>query len=123
MRINRQLAPGLGDLLPGSFVVPQNPLMPTRYIPKIGDLLPSRFAVPANPLISAIRGGLSGLSGCSGGCGCGGGSTDSSSGTGFLNGVALPGIGGLGDGLASVNWWTVGIAVGAVMLLTRSKKR
>lgn len=90
--IGRHPAPGFGELLPGSFVVPSNPIVPRSYIPHIGELLPASFPVPQNPLISAINsppgygmpntgggmcgmGGLSGLGsdcGCIGGmCGCG----------------------------------------------------
>lgn len=98
-------APGLGDLLPGFFVVPQNPittpgtaLVPTlqglngNRITKrsgIGDLLPGSFIVPQNPLRDALTGGMSGL-GCGSGCGggCGGPYT-------------LNGLRGLGDGTFS----------------------
>ena len=65
-------AAGFGDLLPGHFVVPQNPIrdagtpmvpsvqaasgnVPVR-IPKMGDLLPGMFVVPQNPLMAAIMG-------------------------------------------------------------------
>lgn len=76
-------APGLGDLLPGFFVVPQNPIqgVPTPVvasinakaggapvkIPTMGELLPGFFVVPENPLRNAL--GMSGL-GC-GSCGLG----------------------------------------------------
>lgn len=77
-------APGLGDLMPGSFVVPSNPirndgtpLVPSvqaaqggqvAYRPKIGDLLPGSFPVPQNPIVRNLSGGMAGL-----GCGdCGG---------------------------------------------------
>ena len=120
MQLRHHPSPGFGDLLPGFFVVPQNPLsQKAGYIPTIGDLLPSRFAVPQNPLIAAIRNNLSGLSGC----GCGGGSGDDTSDTGFINGVAIPGVGGVMDAFSSVNWMTVAIAVGAVVLMNRSKGR
>ena len=41
--LNYHPAPGLGDLLPGFFVVPQNPITDTQgttYVPRIGDILP-----------------------------------------------------------------------------------
>lgn len=80
-------APGLGDLLPGFFAVPQNPidvgLSGITYAPGIGDILPGAFAVPQNPikdytsgtvkLIGQQSGGAGQLNGqptC--GCGCGG---------------------------------------------------
>lgn len=85
--IGRHPAPGLGELIPGSFVVPQNPIMAASYIPHIGELLPASFVIPQNPLIAAMltpagtgmpnnTRGLtygSGLSGLGGGCGCRGG--------------------------------------------------
>lgn len=84
-------APGLGELIPGSYVVPQNPIVAASYIPHMGELLPATFVVPQNPLIAALatpagtgmpnntRGmaygsGMSGLGGCGcrgGMCGCG----------------------------------------------------
>jgi hypothetical protein len=86
MMTNYHPAPGLGDLLPGFFVVPQNPIVPTTYVPRIGDILPGKFAVPQNPIKDymsgrlnliarepGVVGTLNGMSGCSGGdCGCGG---------------------------------------------------
>lgn len=87
-RINFHPAPGFGDLMPGFFVVPQNPLRPgdtgtplvpslqatapgrTLRISRIGELMPGQFSVPQNPLMAAITGGMSGLGcGCSSGCG------------------------------------------------------
>ena len=63
-------APGFGDLLPGSFVVPQNPirdagtaLVPSvqaktgnqvTRVPHLADLLPASFDVPQNPLRDAL---------------------------------------------------------------------
>lgn len=96
-------APGLGDLLPGCYVVPQNPIQAAtrgiEYVPHVGELMPGSFVVPQNPLRNELMGyssvrpaaptaevvaemvALSGLGrcGCSGGsceqgfCGCGGG--------------------------------------------------
>jgi hypothetical protein len=82
-------APGLGDLLAGYFVVPQNPIRDagTPLVPSvqathpnkvmrvkhIGELLRASFTVPQNPLIRTLAdggqtSGMAGL-GCSGlGC-------------------------------------------------------
>lgn len=77
-------APGLGDLLPGSYVVPQNPLQGITYVPRIGEILPGAYVVPQNPIKDYMAGRLNligrepgakgtvnGISGV--GCGCGGG--------------------------------------------------
>lgn len=124
-------AQGFGDLLPGFFVVPQNPLWNNksrsrapmgfagaRYIPHIGDLLPSRFSVPQNPLISALRSGMS-LSGCccNGGDGSKGANAEDT-GAGYLNGQPLL-VKGAGEALSGVNWVTVAIAVGAAYMLVK----
>jgi len=91
-------APGLGELQPGWFVVPQNPLDgPVSYVRGIGDILHTGgFTVPQNPIrdYSAgyvlpigvqpgargmmnnkpVGGGCGGLGGgCGGSCGCGSG--------------------------------------------------
>lgn len=65
-------APGLGDLMTGFFVVPQNPIRDAELstpivasktakasgavvkIPSLGDLLPGMFVVPQNPLRNAL---------------------------------------------------------------------
>lgn len=94
-------APGFGDLLPGHFVVPQNPIRDagTALVPsvqaaahnkvtrvaKMGDLLPGAFTVPQNPLLAAIMGAepskpdahaakkaVAKLHGLGCGCGCAG---------------------------------------------------
>lgn len=91
MMTNFHPAPGLGDLLPGFFVVPQNPMHGVNYVPRIGDILPGSFPVPQNPIKDYMTGRLNliarepgvqgtingkpatGVSGCSGGsCGCSG---------------------------------------------------
>lgn len=82
-------APGMGDLLPGYFVVPNNPITSAAGGPgatgvgrvaHIGELMPASFVVPENPLMNALatvgRGPASqkslGGCGCTGlGCGCG----------------------------------------------------
>lgn len=101
MNIGYHPAPGLGELQPGWFVVPQNPVDgPVTYIRGIGDILSTGgFTVPQNPVISRasgvimpigtvpgapaqingkpVSGGLG--CGCGGSCGCGGGMGDISS--------------------------------------------
>jgi len=58
-------SPGLGDLLPGFFVVPQNPItmaeqeamgkpMHTTRVPHMGELVRASFTVPQNPLLNAL---------------------------------------------------------------------
>ena len=58
-------APGLGDLLPGFFVVPQNPIMAAEQsaagqpvqatrVPQMGELVRASFTVPQNPLLNAL---------------------------------------------------------------------
>lgn len=86
-------APGLGDLMPGWFAVPQNPITnraPITYTPTIGDILPGSFVVPQNPIRDFTNGQVkligqsnpsapgmvngmpvTGMGDC--GCGCGGG--------------------------------------------------
>lgn len=65
-------APGLGDLLPGWHVVPQNPIRDAELstaivasttakaggrvvkVPSMGELMPGMFVVPQNPLRTAL---------------------------------------------------------------------
>lgn len=78
-------APGLSDLAPGWFVLPQNPLhsqdntvlvptmaatAPGRWLhnPALADLVQASFVVPQNPLAEHLSQGLAGLRGM--GCGC-----------------------------------------------------
>lgn len=84
--INFHPAPGLGDLMQGWFVVPQNPvrdggtvlvpsvqaMAPGRVMrkPKLGEFLPATFAVPQNPVAKNLATHMGGLS-CAG-IGCGG---------------------------------------------------
>lgn len=68
-------APGLSELLPGWFVVPQNPILAggsaaVKYTPRIGDLIAAKYSVPQNPILAADR-RLAGI-GCGGGCSCSG---------------------------------------------------
>lgn len=71
-------APGIGELMPGHFAVPQNPMLRDAGVmirqPKLGELMPGYFTVPQNPLLNELN-GMSGLTGKAkegvGGCGCG----------------------------------------------------
>lgn len=124
MYLSTHPAPGLGELVPGSFWVPQNPLVPgtftgeVAYIPRAVERLPGRCGVQSNPLYKALNGGINGsgpsgvgcgddcagMGGCGcaagGGCGCGG----SCGGTGSC-GVGC-GMGSISDSLASA-WSSV----------------
>lgn len=68
-------APGLGVMLPGWFVVPNNPFeppVPVAYQPTLRELMPAKFAVPENPLIRALSLGAAPKCLCTGiGCGLG----------------------------------------------------
>jgi hypothetical protein len=102
-------APGLGDLLTGYYVVPQNPLQMAQegvsVKPALGDFVAASFVVPQNPLLAQITGtvapigqgaagtplmrkkrptsSMSGLGGC--GCGCSGGGGGCGGGMGTLS--------------------------------------
>jgi len=72
MRIARR-AIHLGDFVPGSFAVPQTPVVLTaptvrRRSNGVAEFVPGKFVVPQNPVSDAQRSG-GGM-----GCGCGGGS-------------------------------------------------
>ena len=119
MQINRQLAPGLGDILPGNFVVPQNPItspIAGAYVPHIGELMPGKFVVPQNPLLVALSGKtMPGV-----GCGCGSGPGDD--GLGALDLSSFSSLGtSITDSISSLPW-TVWAALGAgvVLLITLS---
>jgi hypothetical protein len=81
-------APGLSDLAPGWFVLPQNPLTmgpstvlvptmaataPGRWTrtPTLADLVQASFPVPQNPVVQNLVMGLQGLRGMRGCCGIG----------------------------------------------------
>lgn len=68
-------APGLGLMLPGWFVVPNNPLQARQavaYQPTLGEIMPARFVVPENPLLRALSLGAAPKCLCSSmGCGMG----------------------------------------------------
>ena len=56
--VNVHPAPGLGEMLPGWFVVPNNPFRPRAVVgvgKGVGMMLPAGFVVPQNPLIDALR--------------------------------------------------------------------
>lgn len=96
-------APGFGDLVPGFFVVPQNPIrdLGTPMVPSVqaatgnrpayrahlAELMPGRFAVPQNPLRFSLA--TVGLSGGLNACGCGGGCGS----CGCASGTGLSGLG------------------------------
>jgi hypothetical protein len=82
MQLDLHPAPGVGELMPGWFAVPQNPLRPgsrlltnhiraalvderskARYAPRIGELVEASFTVPQNPLLDRLLAPASG-------CGC-----------------------------------------------------
>jgi hypothetical protein len=103
--LNYHPAPGLSDLAPGWFVVPQNPLAmgpstvlvptmgataPGRWLrnPTLADLVQASFAVPQNPIVQNLAGSLAGLRGL--GCGCSGGCNGGSNFYG-LNGLGQVG--------------------------------
>ena len=105
-------APGLGDLLPGSFVVPQNPILDAGTalvpsvqaaaggrvvrVPHIGELLPARFDVPQNPLRDALLSASVVKTQSTKGMGC----------VGCMAG--LDGLGGMGDlssSITSITSW------------------
>lgn len=123
--LNFHPAPGLGDLLPGAFVVPQNPIdgesrRATSYVPRMGELLPGSFSVPQNPLIAALSSGnplkpanMSNGAGC--GCAeCAGGGLSGLSGLGNMS---------LEEVFGTINpGYVVGGIVGLFLLMRFVKK-
>ena len=121
-------APGLSDLAPGWFVLPQNPLeqddatvlVPTMSAtapgywiqqPTLGDLVAGSFVVPQNPVAQNLVQGLAGLRGM--GCGC-------SSGFGCDGGRQFYGLNGVPDdtpGTDALSQWlaTNGGSFGATL--------
>ena len=48
-------APGLGDILPGWYALPQNPIVnPVTYRPGMGEILPGAYVLPHNPLADRL---------------------------------------------------------------------
>ena len=101
---------GVGDFVPASFPIPQNPLA-RALAGQMGDLVPGYFPVPQNPLKRTL--GQCGINGC----GCGN-----------MNGhMICPGNEGMGDigtsitsfmsQVASGGWQTWAAAGGALLLL------
>jgi len=133
-------APGLGDLLPGFYVVPQNPIRdagtPIKAtvtakangaivkVPSMGELLPGMFAVPQNPLRQALASPPgSGVPGTKGmGCGTCHGMGDA---TGLMGSLASAGSGITGwlqnqntvAGITLPNWAWAGLGVVTYFLL------
>jgi hypothetical protein len=69
MHLPHHPATGFGDLIPGSFNIPQNPILDAgtplvpslsaatgqvTYRPHMGELIAAQYTVPQNPLLSAI---------------------------------------------------------------------
>jgi hypothetical protein len=123
----------MGDLLPGYFVVPNNPITSAAGGPgatgigrvaHVGELMPASFVVPENPLMNALvtvgRGPASqkSLSGLGGGCGCTG------LGCGCGDRMSLSGLGefnmdSVTQNLNPANWsaTTMAMVGGGVLLL------
>jgi hypothetical protein len=123
-------APGVGELMNGFFVVPQNPITMAQtgigYFPKMGDLLPGAFSVPQNPIVKNFASSMQGLGtmGCAPGTNCGGGFTGALAGVGMgeldLSQISTPSA-------WSTSTWAI-VGVGALLLLSsirpgRSQKR
>ncbi len=111
-------APGLGDLVPGMFVVPMNPITAANggvtYVPRIGDLVRAHYTVPMNPLVPGM-----------GGCGCNA-YRDTGMGALDLSGAwdsVTSAVGGVWDSAKSaisntgINPWVLGGAAAVVALL------
>ena len=113
-QLNYHPAPGMGDLLPGFYVVPQNPVQPVKYIRGISEILPGSFPVPQNPVKDYTRGqtkliGQTGVGDC--GCGCGG--------SGGCGGQ-INGIRGLGDFSTDYGTFTGNLSAGNYMAALQS---
>ena len=70
----------VGELLPGHFAIPNNPISDAYslvasdeiiYRAKLGEIMAARFSIPENPLLRELS-GCSSLRGCNTSCGCGG---------------------------------------------------
>jgi hypothetical protein len=122
-------AAGLGDLLPGMYTVPMNPIRAAQQqtagiVPSLqatapgkvirrqhmGEILAGRWTVPQNPLIRSLTGGGMGCVGCAGvGCvGCAGmsGLGDASTGNFLTDSTIISGVpdGILYGGAALLAW-------------------
>lgn len=75
--LNYHPAPGLSELLPGFYTVPQNPIAMAAYgigyTRGIGEIMEGYYTVPQNPVKAYVTGSVKPLGqsgcGCSGGCG------------------------------------------------------
>jgi len=92
--VNFHPAPGLGELMPGAFVVPNNPITAalggpgatgTGYIPHMGELVAGQWVVPQNPIMDAFASRMQGL-----GATCAGGDCSS---MGFMGALSQNGMG------------------------------
>ena len=89
MNLSMHPAPGLNELLPGWYSVPQNPFDQSNYgvtrVPTLGEILPGSFAVPENP-VGRFALGRTTLIGQGLGCGCGCGGSGA---CGKINGAGM----------------------------------
>lgn len=89
-------APGsIGELLPGFYNVPQNPIVMARQgvtrRPGIAEIIDGYYVVPQNPIVQQVSGNVKPLG--TSGCGCSGGSGRPCGCAGKLNGRSI----GVGD--------------------------
>lgn len=101
MQLNMHPAIGLGEMLPGWFAVPQNPVQAAHgvtYTPGIGEIIGGTFAVPQNPVKDYTAGSVRAL-GTAPDCGCGCGGSSGGCGGGKINGI---GMGALSDDWAKI---------------------
>lgn len=117
-QLSHHPAPGLGDILPGWFAVPQNPVIAKQqgitYAPTIGDILPGSYPVPQNPIKdytkgqvrmigqapSAGSGQLNGVGVGNCGCGCNGAGACGDHGA---CGCGVSGLGSISDDFAKIS--------------------
>lgn len=106
MQLNMHPATGLGEMLPGWFDVPQNPVTAAArgitYTPGIGEIIGAAYSVPQNPVKDFMKGnvkalGTQGVGDC--GCGCGG---SGGCGGGKINGIGVNGLGSISDDWAKI---------------------
>jgi hypothetical protein len=137
-------APGLGDLMPGWFAVPQDPITMAQQgvtmTPGIGDILPGSWVVPQNPILDFVKGqvkmigqgqgkgygnvqsknaqvngqGVSGL-GCGGSCGGGCGCDDCGGGGGLGQVDFSSSLTAIGSDISAGNWSNVPADIGTML--------
>jgi hypothetical protein len=112
-QLNYHPAPGMGDLLPGFYVVPQNPVQPVKYIRGISEILPGSFPVPQNPVKDYTSGQTKLIGQGVSGCGCGGS-------CGGCGGGQINGIKGLGDFTTDYGTFTGNLSAGNYMAAIQS---